>query len=352
MVWIIIKNIKQLIITHRTVFILFVVSQLISTLSIMFVYSASVSQDQQSLTYNQKIRTYTVKQEENYNASLDKMLTLILNEKEGLLRNITVKLGENSEIHAEFTYINRNPLYVHYGRYFTEEDFNRGARQIILCDTLAEGQKKVGGTFNLYGTEYAIIGIIGQSLFHEIPYCSIDDYGHISEISFALVAPPNSKELEEWRAYLQYHFKDASIEVPEQQDLSYAAGNLYRRLSSMVIGLLAIINFSYLYNFVLLRRRGWYASLRICGCSKLKGMLIYFMEVLIISVILFLFCGVCFHLFVSRLLPEINENLIYMMNIGDYITLLMIYLIVITAVFMPMIIRFSSEMPVALWRKE
>lgn len=351
MLWIIFRNIRQLIVTHRVFFILFIVSQLISILSIMFIYSVSVSQQKQAIYYNQGIRTFTVQPLAKFDRSLDRLLSKIMAEKEDALRGIAVKLGEDNS-HADFTYSSRSALNVSYGRYFTEEDFYRGARQVVLSDILAEGQKKVGETFVINGVKYEIIGIDSFSLSHEIPYPSIENHEQITEIAIILAEPPNFRKLEQWREYLQRHFSDAVIGEPEKPDLRYAAENLYKSVSSIAVGLLAVLNFSYLYNFILLKRKGWYASLRICGCSRSQGTLICLAEVFLISTVLFALSAVVFHGAVSPLFTSINENLLYWMSPGDYLVLFLIYLAVLVAVFMPKIISFSRRTPVDLWRKE
>jgi hypothetical protein len=351
MLAIIISNIKQFITTYRLIFVLFIISQLVSTLSIMFVYSVVVSQQKEERDYNQRIRTFTVEPMTGFDRLLDRKLYEIMDEKNDFIRDITVKLGDTVNIHAKFTYPSSSPFYVSYGKYFTEEDFLRGVKQVILSDRLTEGQKKVGDTFTINNREYEIIGMFSGAHYHEIPYKSIEDYNSISLIEIVLEEVPNKKDVEQWREYLHGKFPDAIIAVPEVQNLQYVAVNLYRSVSSIFIGLLAVLNFSYLYRYILLKRRGQYASLRICGCSIFKGALIYLSEVLFLSITQFGFSSIIFQAAIFPLSSNFHENLKYMLSPGDYLFLFAVYLTVILLVFTPIIIGFSRQKPVELWRK-
>jgi len=60
MIYLVINNVKQFIVQQRLIFVLFMVSQLVSTLSIIFIYGIVVSQQKDEIFYNERIRTFTV----------------------------------------------------------------------------------------------------------------------------------------------------------------------------------------------------------------------------------------------------------------------------------------------------
>lgn len=354
MIYLVINNVKQFIVQQRLIFVLFMVSQLVSTLSIIFIYGIVVSQQKDEIFYNERIRTFTVEPLFGFDRSQEQRLMEVLEEKKGLIRSITVHIQwENDEIvRAHLIYPEKSFLPVYYGRYFSEEDFLRGARQIVLCERLTQGQKKVGEIFNLNNREYEIIGLFLNSGYHEIPYRSIGDHDRISTITVTLEEAPNRRAVEQWLAYLCEKFSGAAVTAPEIPDLRYTAQNFYRIVSSIIVGLLAVLNYSYLYSYILFKRQGQYAALRMCGCSIFQGAVIYLSEVLLLSISQFALSSIVFHKIISAVFPKILEHLKYLLVWDDYLLLFALYLTTVLLIFMPVIYGFSRRKPVELWRED
>ena len=78
--------------------------------------------------------------------------------------------------------------------------------------------------------------------------------------------------------------------------------------------------------------------LRICGCSNIKGdSHLFDRSYLVLSTAQFIFSGIVFHSLASPLFTVINENLKYVLGVGDYLTLYVIYTGVILLIFTPTI---------------
>lgn len=338
------NNLKQFIVSYRLIFVLFMMSQVVSTLAVMYLYGNISFLQKESIEYNESIRTFTINPVSKFDSSLDKHLTDITKEKKDLIRHITVEL--DGPVRAFFTYPRTNS--VSFGRFFNENDFNLGKKQIIIGDNLVEGSKKVGDIFALDDQHYEIIGIYFFGSYHEIPYKSIENTESITAVSLVLEEAPDQKQVVDWLEYLHSKFPNAIISEPELPDLEDSARNLYEQISYIAIGLIAVLNFSYLYRYILLRRKDQYATLRICGCSNIKGTAIYLIEVLVLSTAQFIFSGIVFHSLASPLFTVINENLKYVLGIGDYLTLYVIYTGVILLIFTPTIAGYSRQMPAAL----
>jgi hypothetical protein len=116
------NNLKQFIVSYRLIFVLFMMSQVVSTLAVMYLYGNISFLQKESIEYNESIRTFTINPVSKFDSSLDKHLTDITKEKKDLIRHITVEL--DGPVRAFFTYPRTNS--VSFGRFFNENDFNLG----------------------------------------------------------------------------------------------------------------------------------------------------------------------------------------------------------------------------------
>ena len=69
-------------------------------------------------------------------------------------------------------------------------------------------------------------------------------------------------------------------------------------------------------------------------------------EVLIITSILFLLASLFFHCVVEQLLPVVNENLSYTLFIEDYLILYVVFLVLVSIIFIPVILRYNRKKPI------
>lgn len=65
---------------------------------------------------------------------------------------------------------------------------------------------------------------------------------------------------------------------------------------SVIISLLSVINFAMLYLFILKNRQRNLAVMRICGCTKVKAVLIYLTECLVLTLPVY-FVGALLNIF-------------------------------------------------------
>lgn len=347
------KNLRQFLTHNRIIFVLFALSFIISTVAITFLYSIFLFSERVNIDDGTRTYILTVK---NNNTDLEISVEELYQERKDEIEKISFRLGEDRSVYAEYKYPD-NP-HVSYGSYFSREAFNSGDKQIILSAPLTDGSKEVGDTYFLDGAEYTIVGIQNRS-YHEVPYKTVD-IEEISEVTIVLSDIPNLNQVREWTMYLEGKFPDVGIIEPDIPELFDKIQAIYRAIMSIAVGFLAFFNFSYLYRYVLLKRRSQYACLRIAGCSRLQGISVYWAELSVLFVSLYTLSCLIFHTFVAPLVYRytispwfLEENVrhFYHLTIGDYTTLFIIVYSVLLLVFLPMIIRFSWQMPVTLWRK-
>ena len=349
MIHIIFQNIKYFVAKHRLIFSLFVISQLVSILAIMFIFNAFSSSQKHSLMNDEKYRTFTV-DDSSFDASLDKTLQSIADEKGKKIGNISAVCGEG-QVHADFQFKTESLYYIDYGKYFTKEDFESGKNQIIVDTSILKEHNSVGDTYKFGNKDYKIIGLSTGKGYHRIPYKSISDKSAITTVQILLSDIPTKSQTSKWDEYLSGKFPNAKVLDPEIEKMSDTAKNLQESIKAIAIGLLAVLNFSYLYKYMLMKRQGQFAVMRICGCKKFKGTMIYLVEVMIISVAAFLISGLVFNFGIVKICRSFDREFLYLMDVKDYLILFAIYIAVIAAVFIPTIAQFSRKKPVELYRK-
>ena len=349
MLYIVLLNLKNFIVRQKGIFTLFIVSQLVTTLSVMFVYSVVVFQNRESLEHNLAVRTFAITLPAETDNSLDDRLADVAGRFGDGIRDITALTGEDNHIHAEYTFPDRDSLYVSYGAYFLQEDYLAGERQIIISQWLAP-DLEVGDSFPINGVDFAVIGIFANREYHEIPFAAVSGVSRVNQVLVIMEDVPSTAKIGELISAFQTVFGDARIQGPTPPDPAADARHLFTGLIAMGVGLLAVTNYSYLYRYMLMKRRQQYAALKISGCSVARGVLIYLSEILLLSITQFILSALAFHSAVAPYFSRINEYLRYLMTPGDYIVLAGIYLTVVLAIFGPMIWNYSRQSPRELWR--
>lgn len=351
MLKVILLNIKNFAVKFKLIFALFILSQLISTISIIFVYGVVVFQQKDAQFHNQLARTFYVNSVEEFNLTIEPKLERLFLEKRGFLRRIGVFLDDN--LYAEYFYPSSyNPLFVKYGKYFNEHDFLAGRKQIIISESFTEGSKTIGDYYLINNEPYEIIGVFLLDEYNEIPFKAISPEVQIAQVLVVLEDIPSPRQIQVWTDFLATLFPEAEILEPVLPDHSARAQNLVNSIISMSIGFLAVLNYSYLYRYVLMLRASQYATFRICGCSHIRGFLIYLGEVLLLAGGQFVLSVAIFHYLVAPNFSKINENLKYLLHGKDYLNLCIIYILVVLTVFIPVVVQYSRQSPLDLWRKD
>ena len=80
-----------------------------------------------------------------------------------------------------------------------------------------------------------------------------------------------------------------------------AALALFEMFSYIFIALLAIFNFSYLYQYILTKRRNDFAIIKIYGCANFLAVKVFLSELLLLSAGTFICSSLLFHFGLRRI---------------------------------------------------
>lgn len=337
------QNIKSFITQKTSVFVFFILVQVVTLIGIFITYNFMQEQIAIQRSYHNELRTYTV----------------MLSDTENIEENLAETLNQCGNIQHIYTIFNENSQLV-YGEYYgdinkysgiiigkdlSKDDITNGYKKVVLTyDSLYNNTSlEVGNFYKINGTDYEIIGFAIND-YISIPFNSIKDKNIITGICITTNTEFDASEIEQFTNKLSNIFKNSEIIQPINDDKAGQSSS-FKITTFMIVVLMAlgIFNLSYLYIFILEQRKKQYAIFQICGCSKAKGEFIYLVEIFIISFIPFIVSAVLFKFAIVPILVVLDKFTIYSMNLSSYLFLMIAYILVMICIFLPSISKYTLK---------
>lgn len=185
--------------------------------------------------------------------------------------------GETIAFLHDYDYI------VQFGSGFTDP----AAHQVIIGAELLPFAE-IGETVRICGSDYVIVGKRSGAGFHEVPLASLPETEPVLETAVFTDRILSERKQQRIAAALSGLFAGQTVTMPRGTDLlsKYLGENHFRIV--LALSLIALLNLSYLYRYLLRCRKNAYAVYRICGCTKLYGVCLFLAELLVLSVPVFL----------------------------------------------------------------
>lgn len=179
-----------------------------------------------------------------------------------------------------------------FGRYISNEEEAHG-KQVALVWGTSENNwnapcaslRNIDGTITLFDKTYEVVGVYSAGGGTPIvPFLTVPD--ELGILEFSIVFERNItrtiyENLKQTAAeVIPNKLIFPELEIPDRDSIA-----IYNNMLTVavIISLLSIVNFAMLYRFVLKKRQRSLAVLRICGCSKVKAVIIYLAECLILT---------------------------------------------------------------------
>lgn len=220
------------------------------------------------------------------------------------------------------------------GRFFTEEEYKEGMPVGLSAERQNEVQVSYTESITSPDGKYMTVGgkkykIIGKRKFPDLPVIPITsveedtlvydyivfDFGHsVTSLEY--------QELKEWtEAYLGGHGKVEELELPDE-DTIYMYNTMI--LIAVLISVISALNFAIMYRYILQKRKAEIRILRICGLSKLRGVLMYIVECLLMTVPIYVLAVV---FFAKAFLIYVNRNFSYISESYPFKVYLVLFLL-------------------------
>lgn len=162
--------------------------------------------------------------------------------------------------------------------YYTNEDYVNKNKVLVSTE---DRLKKYGDEVKLEGDTYKIVAtnsFCGDIDTFYVPYTSFPKKCVWQNLSFGLTSLPTRKQYELFRSYVKkLGGEPDDFYVANNQDLKQKYSML---VVSAILALLAACNMYMIYSYIFRKRRKNLGVFLLCGCSKKRARMMYFMEIL------------------------------------------------------------------------
>lgn len=242
------------------------------------------------------------------------------------------------------------------GEYFTEEQEQNGelvalVRPIAdpqfkdtMVDCTSEITTRVEGEkrwVEIQNKEYEVIGYHKQLATPYFPFESLDESTTFQDfIHLMFYKPITRPQYNEIKRNFEGVFGSAvtvpDMDIPESENY-YLYNTII--LISVMIAILAAINFAVLYKYILSKRTKTLAIFRICGCTKFKALGMFLTECMMIAVPLFALTTLVYDKYV---LPKLGRHFEYIESAYSFKLYLLIFGIYIAATFVVLLFMING----------
>lgn len=368
-----IKNIKSFIKNEKMIFMLVLLCVVTSSFIINFAYGIYQNYSLTKGEIKSEYLSFSVyfKNTEKAYASKEKIKSTLLTFPDEINNSIDMYLV--GVIYEEYAGTELNRIDVHFcikdgeiipseiyknnstkngilrnGRYFSEQEEKNGERvALINCKPMSNeiGQyiKDImidDETILFQGDKYKIIGYMTLETL-VIPFECVKDNMPVYEVLFYFKKPVTLSQYNEIKRIIKKNFGSIArvpgFDIPETDNL-YLYNTII--LISLLVSVLAAINFAFLYRYILSKRVRALAVFRICGCTKEEVLGVFLKECMMIAVPAFAITT----LFYDRLvLPELGKHFEYIQSVYSPERYLLISAIYMITTLIVLLIMINSE---------
>ena len=347
----ILKSIKNSFRNFRKIYLLLIVSQFISVISIFFVYGifTSYSVKMQELDIDSyKIGTQF---EGGDIGTLRKCLPEILEQIEPRLERVWVSGSSDGmmiSMHTEYhdgTYIQASEIVgnseVLLGRMLTDEDTINANKVIYSHENVVH---KPGDIITIAGTEFEVVGVDEKDVSGiSIPYTACPDDVNLYVVYFNFEQLPTQKDYDCIKNTFKGVFgDDVTIDEFQLQDQEAIISYRTTIIISIAIGLVSALNTCLLYGYIISQRQKQMAIYGIVGASKGLRLMMNELEIMLVDIVVVILGFVMFRFGLEDVIATVYESSVELYNMKAYLIMMTMYvacILVFTAVLLTIMNR-------------
>ena len=178
------------------------------------------------------------------------------------------------------------------GRYISSAEEQSGELVAVVggegADNWNEACEKfrnADGSITMFGKRYKVVGTYSAGTAAPIvPFLTVPDDVQIMQIGFSFDRNITRSMYNDITLKADESFPGL-LKFPELKFPDTDTVSIYNNMIwiALLISLLSVTNFAMLYRFILLKRRRGLAIMRICGCSRVRAVLMYLAECVVIT---------------------------------------------------------------------
>ena len=337
MLTLVLKSIKNSFRNFRKIYLLLIVSQFISVVSIFFVYGIYTS--------------YSVKMQEIDIDSYKIGTSFEENCNIGMVRECLPEILEQIEHKLDYMFISATTdewmismhTEYHNGRY-TLADFVVDNSEVFAGRTLihedAVNENKVvyshnreghkpGDKITIAGTEFEVVGIDGEYNRKDkinMPFNSCPDGVSIWTVNFTFEKLPTEKDYDIIKTTLKGAFgDDVTIDEFQLKDQETIISYRTTMFISIAIGLVSALSTCFLYGYIISQRQKQMAIYGIVGASRGIRLVMNELEIMLVDIAVVLMGFVAFRFGLQDMISEIYESSMELYSTKAYLMMMALY---------------------------
>ena len=341
MLSLVIKNIKNSILGYRSIYIILIVTQLITAVMLFFVYGVFGS-------FNAELKEYEVTEvriaasfvEDAKMYQLKRCLPGVLEDVQNRIEFVGIIGGDdNTSVSIRDTYKNGNYRFADFilemeklleGRWITEEEATAGDKVAVL-----PYNGSVGDMVVIAGESFEVIGVTNNKSSAEnseklqvyVSFMSAPDNLNIGSCVIQFKQLPTQEEYDLFKDTLTAEFGDKvyfpEFEIKDEEEIVSIKTII---AMSFLIGIIAALDTALLYGYIMKRRKKQMAVYGIVGIKHFQKVLINELEIMIISVITTTIGFVLFKFVLEDIVNMIYENAYSVYTTKAYVMMMVIYI--------------------------
>ena len=346
----VLKNIASFLKSHPLIFVFFSMLQIASMLTAVYLYSDMRAKRVDLEKYRGTTSVFEIEYPNGiaFETVAQKIQNIAVQTKYPVA-NITVFADRENQFIADYKY---NAANVDMGKQL------QNPNDILLDAGYArENGIEVGDTLTALNRSFTVSGLTlptpGVETVFEIGYGALEKSDTVYKLGIRLENLPTKYETEAFSTLLTETF-DAAVLPPQPRNYTDEYGFDAQLLISFSVMLLVILNVSFLYQYILIKRKNKFAIFSICGCKRSRAFFILLAEIL---------CYFLFHLgitaaiwfgFLKNLLirEETAEAGFTELGIVELLIPAAVYLAGVLCIFVPGLIKYARQTTVRLLYSE
>lgn len=338
------KNISTLIKTQPVLFTLFSLLQIISIITAIYLYSDVRSQRIELEQYKGTTSTFELIYEEGISFSDIKFNIEKIKQNETAVSNITVLLDKENNVIADYNY---NSAQVDLGQPLKEPG------DILLGELYATNNNiKIGDEVKFLNRKFKVVGFFLPLSIEEenkqILFSSICSEDRVYHVRIKLQEIPTKREKENFTELLYNTFNEAEIIVPEERNYIEEYKFDSQLLISFSVFAVVFFNISFIYKYILLKRKMNFAIYSICGCTRIRIISILFLEAFCYFIVHLMISMFLWYGFIKDLLIDTSISL----GVIDSFIPIVVYFVFSFAIFGGSIVNYSKQTTLELLHSE
>ncbi|WP_054750045.1 ABC transporter permease [Ruminiclostridium josui] len=282
----------SLIKNNRLISAVLLLVQIITILSVTFFFTTIVKSRASYVATYTAMRTIAVNMSNGkYNAKNHDIAAKIANNGIDEIENIEFHFFDKSSSEKQPREL---IAYLHpelcsndvFGTPISQEDIKKCKKVVIPSNQNKElnpsaEEYKIDDTLRIAGNSFRASGIRHGGYLDEIPYTTGLNLLYLSSFRVIIHPDVSQNQKEDLQQYFENTFQ-GTVRLPKPVSQKTISSLFFPLIASVFIGIIAILNFIFIYKYMMKKCRRDYIILRICGCSRFMTIFLVFAQLVLI----------------------------------------------------------------------